>query len=435
LHVRRALALTAILLTSIAAEGAGKRRATSTPFQFVASPRTVPIRGGTSVIVHGRGYVAGQTFMRIDGAAVAATVLSPTQLRFTAPAHANGYVPAEITTPSEKAYAELLYVPPSLAEINSGFITTVAGVGRYLAEGRLARAAPVEPQDIAIAPDETLYLAEPNLGVVRRVRADGVLERVAGIGADYAGENIGDGGPARDATLVFPVSVEFGPDGALYIADTFNNRIRRVGADGVIRTVAGSGPNGSCCLGEFGGDGGAAIAAKLNQPNQVRFDGAGNMYILDALNARIRRVDTGGVIATVAGNGQRGFSGDGGPATAARFDTGPNGDTGAMRVAPDGTIYLLDVNNARLRRIDAASGIITTIAGGGTRTDDGALATEGQIFARGFALAPDGSILLAEFTRIRRITPDGRMQTVFGSATSASPKTARPAAGSRRSTA
>jgi len=371
-----------------------------------------------SVVVYGRGYVAGRTTVRVGGTLVATEVRSQTQVRFTAPAHANGYVVIEIVTPAEKAYAELLYVPPPLDEIGIGHITTVAGIGKYLAEGRQARSAPVEPMDVAIAPDGALYLAEPQLGVVRRVRADGVIERVAGIGADYAGQDIGEGGPARDATLVFPVSIAFGPDGALYVADTFNHRIRRVGSDGLIHTVAGSGPNGSCCLGEFGGDGGPAIAAKLNQPNQVRFDGAGNMYILDALNARIRKVATNGIITTVAGSGVRGFSGDGGPATSARFDTGPNGDTGALRVTSDGTIYLLDVNNRRLRRVDAVTGVITTIAGGGTAIEEGALATEAQLPARGFDVAADGSIYVSEFTRIRRIGTDGRMQTVFGTSVS-----------------
>ena len=239
------------------------------------------------------------------------------------------------------------------------------------------------------------------------------MVRFAGAGVDYAGEDIGDGGSARDAALVYPGSVTVRPDG-VYIADTFNHRVRRVGTDGVITTVAGSGPNGTCCLATYGGDGGPALEAKLNQPNQVRFDGAGNLYILDAGNYRIRRVTADGIIRTVAGNGQRGFSGDGGPALEASFDIGPNGDTGSMEVLSDGTIYLMDIDNRRLRRIDGVTGIVTTVAGGGSSLDDEVPATEAFLNARGFAVADDGSILLSDYTRIRRVGIDGRIRTEFG---------------------
>ncbi|TMB06950.1 MAG: hypothetical protein E6J71_30080, partial [Deltaproteobacteria bacterium] len=187
-----------------------------------------------------------------------------------------------------------------------------------------------------------VYVADQDYSVVRRVdTTTGNEIVVAGVGS--LGFS-GDGGPATAAALYNPTGVALDGAGNLFIADGGNQRIRRVDAGtGTITTVAGNGTFG------FSGDGGPATAAALGTPVGVALDGAGNLFIADYYNYRIRRVDAGtGTITTVAGNGTQGFSGDGGPATAAELD-GPQG------VALDGAgdLFIAESGNARIRRVDA----------------------------------------------------------------------------------
>ena len=201
-----------------------------------------------------------------------------------------------------------------------------------------------------------LYVADTVNNRIRKVDAAGVISTVAGDGTLGYG---GDGGAAVAAQLHFPAGVA--PDGAgnLYIADVHNHRIRKVDAAGVISTVAGSGRSGFG-MGGYGGDGGAAVAAQLNTPTGVALDRAGNLYIADWSNHRIRKVNAAGVITTVAGNGTEGYGGDGGAAVAAQLNA-------PSVVAPDGAgnLYIADVGNDRIRKVDS-SGVITTVAGTGT---------------------------------------------------------------------
>ena len=165
----------------------------------------------------------------------------------------------------------------------------------------------------------------------------------------------GDGGPATKAQLNNPFGVVRGPDGAIYICDTSNHRIRKVGADGNISTVAGSGRPG------YSGDGASALQAELNEPYEIRFDKGGNMFFVEMKNNIVRRVDAGTrMISTVAGNGKAGFSGDGGPATNAMLKQ-PH----SIQFAPNGEIYICDIANHRIRQVNLKTGIITTFAGNG----------------------------------------------------------------------
>ena len=236
------------------------------------------------------------------------------------------------------------------------------------------------------------------------VNAQGTITTVAGTG--LGGFN-GDGIPATSARLANPVGVAVDSAGNLIIADTLNHRIRRVdAATGVITTVAGNGIQG------FSGDGGPATSARLNVPIAVGVDSAGNLFIADVFNLRIRRVDAAtGIITTVAGNGLSGFNGDGIPATSARLDT-PQG------VALDGAgnLFIADTLVHRIRRVDAVTGIITTVAGTGLSgsSGDGGPATSARL-GNPFGVAMDntGNLFIGDVSahRIRKVVPgaDGQI--------------------------
>ena len=174
----------------------------------------------------------------------------------------------------------------------------------------------------------------------------------------------GDGAPATSAQLADPGGLARGPDGALYFCDTANHRIRKVTPDGKISTIAGTGEKG------FSGDGGLATSAKLSEPYEVRFDRAGNVYWVERLSHSVRRCHTlTGVITTIAGDGTSGFSGDGGPATAAQLS-----EPHSIGLDRAGDLYIADVKNNRVRKVAMKTGVITTLIGNGKRdpTPDGA---------------------------------------------------------------
>ncbi|HVF63172.1 MAG TPA: RHS repeat-associated core domain-containing protein [Casimicrobiaceae bacterium] len=277
----------------------------------------------------------------------------------------------------------------------NGVITTVAGngVAGFSGDGGPAVNASLRsPAGVALAPDGSLYIADNNR--IRRVGLDGIINTVAGNGVlGFSG----DGGPAPQASLRNPSGVAVGPDGSLYFSDEDNNRIRRVGLDGIISTVAGNGVTG------FSGDGGLATQASLGgDPDGIAVGPDGSLYITDDNNKRIRRVGPDGIITTVAGNGVSGFSGDGGLATLASI-----GDPDGVTVGPDGSVYIADDDNNRIRRV-APGGIITTLAGNGSSgfAGDGGPAARASIRnPEGLAVGPDGSLYLADNNRIRRVAP------------------------------
>src|SRR5439155_107049 len=209
----------------------------------------------------------------------------------------------------------------------------------------------------------------------------------------------GDGGPATSAQLRDPSSVAIDSTGNLFIADTINNRVRQVAAGtGIITTVAGTGTPG------FGGDGGPATGAQLNYPTSVAVDTAGDLFITDQSNLRIRRVaaDTG-IISTVAGTGVAGFSGDGGPATGAQLNYPTS-----VAVDTAGDLFIADQSNLRIRRVAAATGIITTVAGTGVAgfSGDGGPATSAQLnYPTSVAVDTAGDLFIADQSnlRIRRV--------------------------------
>ena len=227
----------------------------------------------------------------------------------------------------------------------AGVITTVAGDGKT--------ATLNNPQSIAVAPDGTLYVADTYNHVVKRLAPDGALSVFAGTEAGLAG----DGGAATKAQLNLPQAVAVAPDGSVYVSDSANSRVRRVRPGGTIETVAGSGPGSGEGGAGFGGDGGPAAKARLFSPADLKFNRVGQLYVSDSGNNRVRLIAHGAIV-TVAGSGQPGFAGDGGPALAASLNTPQK-----LALAPDGSVYVADRANRRVRKIDPAGTITTVVAG------------------------------------------------------------------------
>ncbi len=279
----------------------------------------------------------------------------------------------------------------------AGVISTLAGIGTagFSGDGGQAAAAQLNfPSGVAVDSTGNIFIADLNNSRIRKVTTAGVISTVAGTGSQGFS---GDGGPATAAQLNFPIGLAVDSLGNLYIADQANNRIRKVTAFGVITTVAGNGTAG------FSGDGGLATSAQLNSPAGVAVTPSGNLYIADRGNNRIRKVTTFGVITTVAGNGTAGFSGDGGKATAAQL-SGPTG----LAVDSAGNLYIADYANNRVRGVTAA-GVISTVAGNGTtgQCGDGAQAAGAQLNGpSGAAVDSAGNLYIADYLndRVRSVT-------------------------------
>ena len=281
----------------------------------------------------------------------------------------------------------------------SGTITTVAGTGTagfstgipgFFGDGGPAMEALFnDPEGIAVDHNSTLYIADTRNSRIRKVTTDGIITTVAGDGTASFG---GDGGLATAAHLNFPIGVAVTVDSTLYIADTSNHRIRKVAADGTITTVAG---DGTACANPTAatdpcGDNGLATAAQLNAPTRLAVASDGTLYIADWKNNRVRKVGSGGIITTVAGDGTASFSGDGGLATAAQLNEPID-----LALAADGTLYIAGFGSHRIRKI-ATDGTISTVAGTGTTgfNREGGPALEVVLNQpRSVALTPDGGIL------------------------------------------
>ena len=267
----------------------------------------------------------------------------------------------------------------------NGIITTVAGtgVGGYSGDGGAATNAALSgPGGVAVDNSGNLFIADTQNNRVRRVGTNGIIDTFAGTGV--AGHS-GDGGAATNAEISAPVAVAVDNQGNIFIADS--NRIRRVGPDGVITTAAGT-PGGG-----YSGDGGPATNAALNSPFALTLDGAGNLFIADAGNGCIRRVATNGIISTVAGTGATGYSGDDGPAARAELYF-PQG----VAVDGAGNLFIADTENQRIRKVDT-NGLIMTVAGTGATGysgDGGAAANATFHFPYGLALDRSGNLFITD---------------------------------------
>ena len=343
----------------------------------------------------------------------------------------------------------------------SGTITTVAGNGSccFSGDGGAATDAGLgRPWDVAFDSDGNMFIADA-VDRIRKVDTSGVITTAAissfgtpnGVAVDASGdvfvsENFsnrigmvdastqvitrvvgsippgfsGDGGLETDALMSVPLGLDLDGLGNLFIAEWGNDRIRRVDAfTGIITTVAGNGTPTGSIDGEGGdptddlGDGGPAVDASLFDPFDVVADSSGNLYLADFGNHRIRKVDTSGIITTVAGTGVAGFSGDGGPATEAQL----NGPTG-LAFDHSGNIYIADWTDYRIRKIEAATGIITTVAGNGSRdfSGDGDRATDASLIPTDLAVDAFGNLFIADYNngRVRKVDTDGIITTYAG---------------------
>lgn len=290
----------------------------------------------------------------------------------------------------------------------SQVITTVAGNGLagFSGDGGAAISASLDtPTCIATDLAGNLYINVQRSNRVRKVDASGTITTVAGNGSLGYG---GDGGPATAAALAGNWGMAVDAFGNIYICDQGNHRVRKVTSTGTITTIAGTGVSG------FSGDGGPATAAKMNAPLGIAVDPSGNVYFSDSYNFCVRKINTSGIITTVAGiPGSAGFSGDGGPATSARLKY-----IWGMALDAAGNLYLCDAPNDRVRKVDV-SGIITTIAGSGTPGYDldNVAATVAKLNKPlNVFVAGDGKIYIADYAnnRIRRIDNAGIITTIAG---------------------
>ncbi len=291
---------------------------------------------------------------------------------------------------------------------SAGIATVVAGTGvaGYSGDGGPATKAQIMmPQGVEVLPGGGFLIAESVGSRIRKVSRKGIITTVAG--TNLPGYS-GDGGPATAAQLLGPEDVSRMPDGGFVIADTFNNRIRRVWPNGTITTVAGTGTAG------YSGDGGPASLAQINRPEGVAVTRHGSILITDGLNHRIRRISSRtGIITTIAGTGTRGYSGDGGPASAAELYIPEK-----ITATRDGGYLISDTCNHALREV-SRKGIITTIAGKGRPgySGDGGTAAAAKIHGpQGEAKIPGGGYLIVDSANnvVRRVSPSGVMSTVAG---------------------
>jgi trimeric autotransporter adhesin len=284
----------------------------------------------------------------------------------------------------------------------------VAGTGSYGYSGDGGQATSAvfsSPDDVTADASGNIYIADSANNRIRMVtKSTGIISTVAGTGSSgYSG----DGGQATSAALNYPRGITADTSGNIYIADTYNHRIRMVmKSTGIISTVAGTGYSG------YSGDGGQATSSTLYNPRTVATDESGNIYIADSSNNRVRMVTKStGIISTVAGTGSSGYSGDGGQATSAAlyYSCG-------VAVDASGNIYIADTDSYRIRMVTKSTGIISTVAGTGSYSSsgDGGQATSATLYnPRGVTIDASGSVYVADAgnNRIRMFSLSGSTRT------------------------
>lgn len=295
-----------------------------------------------------------------------------------------------------------------ITEAQTYNISTIAGTTTkgFSGDGGLATAAEMnQPYGVAVDKAGNVYAAEYGNSVIRKISTSGIITTVAGMGTKNG--YFGDGGAATAAELNYTTGVAVDTFGNIYIADNTNSRVRKVNTSGIISTYAGNGSSG------FFGDGGAATAAELNVAAGVAVDQAGDLFIADFYNYRVRKVNRLGKISTVAGRGVYGFSGDGGQATSAEIKS-------FIGVTVDnvGNVYIADQANGRIRKVNTI-GIMSTFAGDGNQSfsGDGGPATAAELsYPYGVGTDATGNVYIADYgnERIRVVPKTSIITTIAG---------------------
>jgi DNA-binding beta-propeller fold protein YncE len=300
--------------------------------------------------------------------------------------------------------------PDPCAETVPGAVCFIAGTGdrAFNGDGRAATATSFYfPSQARRGPDGLLYVMDMNNQRLRRIEADGTVSTIAGQG-DHLGATLGV--PATESPLENPIDFDFLPDGRIVFVSYHDPRVIVLDSDGTLQLIAGS---GEPPIPGFEGDGGPAVDARFRELSGIAIDPAGRIFVADSGARRIRMIENG-VISTLAGTGLEGYAGDGGPATLADLNA-----PSAVALDAAGNLYVSDTGNCAIRRV-ALDGTIQTIAGIGEfgYAGDGGAATTAQFaHQEGLAVAPDGTLYVADrFNfRIRKIAPDGTITTLMGS--------------------
>lgn len=361
------------------------------------SPSQGPIAGGTLITISGAHFTGAS--VKLDRIPIVPQSQTDTAIVIRMSEHNNGYAIVQVKNASGSAYGEYLYVPPKLEDLPPGSITTVAGVGFYdHAYGRATEAMITAYDGCVYDRAGNAYVPDANGSRVYVVHPDGSIEPFAGNGSLATdGNSAGEGRDALDVMIGFPRNVAIDGAGNVYIPDA-QMWIRKVGADGICHDFAGTGKSG------FSGEGVQAAGHPIGRPTWLVADNDDLFFLEDQV--RVRRIHfADGTITTFAGDGTAGFSGDGGPATQARFFQ-PTDDNGGIALDAAGNVYLLDAGNDRIRRIDRKSGIITTALA----FDD----PRGEFNLWAFTLDGAGNIYYTPGSYIVKAASDGHVLATYG---------------------
>ena len=288
-------------------------------------------------------------------------------------------------------------------------IETVAGVGEqgFSGDGGPAAEARLDnPSSVAFDAEGSLYISDYGNHRIRKIGIDGVITTIAGTGGGYSG----DGGNAVNAEFYHPWRLAFGEDDSLYVSSG-NDVVRRISSEGIVTTVAGIGSRG---MNSDDGEGGPATEIEVRNPGDISVSEDGSVYVIEYGRHRVRRIDQEGNIYTVAGSKTFwpwSFDGDGGPAKETRLYS-----LGGISYTESGDLYIVESGHYRIRRVDT-SGVINTVVGSGSTrySGDGGQATEAGMWRPGsLAIGADGSLYFATANRIRKVSPNGVITTIAG---------------------
>jgi sugar lactone lactonase YvrE len=371
-------------------------------FKVLAVPAITgftPMEGseGTTVTITGTNFstVISENIVMFNGEAASVTGTTATTLTVTAPSGTTGKITVQVGTQKTTSLDDFVYKPLVT-------VSTLAGSGiAGFADGTGTAAQFDRPYGVALDANGNVYVADGVNQRIRKITTGGAVSTLAGSGTAGFADGIGATAQFRN-----PTGIAVDASGNVYVGDVTNNRIRKITPNGVVSTLAGDGTSGLAD--------GTGTAAKFSSPSWLTVDAAGNVYVCDRENNCIRKITPDGVVSTLAGDGAAGtFGYVDGVGTAARF-TQPQGIT----VDPAGNLYVVDYGNHRIRKV-TSGGVVTTLAGSSKGFADGIGIAAKFDYPLGIARDTEGNLYVADYNnqRIRKITPSGEVSTLAGSGT------------------